>query len=79
MLRAPMISRIALFLAIGSTIGYVAPIANAAPALGRTVYITKSGDKYHGAGCRYLSHSKIAIDIDDARKQGYSACSRCSP
>lgn len=43
----------------------------------RTVYITKTGDKYHASGCRYLKKSKIAIDLADAKAQGYTACSVC--
>ena len=46
---------------------------------GYTVYITKTGEKYHSGGCRYLKKSKIAIDINDARAQGYEPCSVCNP
>lgn len=42
-----------------------------------TVYITKSGSKYHRSGCQYLSKSKIAISLGDAKARGYTACSRC--
>jgi len=45
----------------------------------QTVYITKSGTKYHSSGCRYLSQSKIAIDLSDAVNGGYSPCSVCNP
>lgn len=52
----------------------------ALPALaGRTVYITKTGAKYHLGSCRYLKKSKIPIDIDDAVARGYTPCSVCSP
>ncbi|WP_026883371.1 histone H1-like repetitive region-containing protein [Clostridium akagii] len=44
-----------------------------------TVYITKTGDKYHRAGCRYLSKSQIAISKSDAIGSGYSPCSVCNP
>ena len=44
-----------------------------------TVYITKSGGKYHSGGCSYLRSSKIAIDKSSAISQGYGACSRCNP
>ncbi|MCM1363831.1 MAG: hypothetical protein NC122_06010 [Faecalibacterium sp.] len=44
-----------------------------------TVYITASGKKYHRDGCSYLSSSKTAISISDAKSKGYSACSRCKP
>ena len=42
-----------------------------------TVYITKTGEKYHRNGCQYLRKSKIAIDKSKAIAQGYSACSKC--
>lgn len=44
-----------------------------------TVYITETGKKYHSDGCRHLKKSKIAIDINDARAQGYEPCSVCNP
>lgn len=44
-----------------------------------TVYVTKTGDKYHSSGCRYLSKSRISIDLDVAKSRGYSACSVCNP
>jgi endonuclease YncB( thermonuclease family) len=43
-----------------------------------TVYVTKTGDKYHLGGCRHLSKSRIAISLDRA-KAGYSRCSVCKP
>ena len=45
----------------------------------QTVYITKTGKKYHRDGCRYLSHSKIPISLKDAKANGYTACSVCRP
>ncbi|MEA4895137.1 MAG: MBL fold metallo-hydrolase [Oscillospiraceae bacterium] len=44
-----------------------------------TVYVTKTGSKYHLDGCRYLSKSKIAISLSDAKSQGYTPCSVCNP
>ena len=44
-----------------------------------TVYITKTGEKYHSDGCQYLKKSKIPIDLDDAISQGYEPCSKCHP
>src|SRR5712692_519380 len=43
----------------------------------RTVYITRTGKKYHGPNCSYLRQSKIPISLKEARKRGYTACSRC--
>jgi endonuclease YncB( thermonuclease family) len=44
-----------------------------------TVYITKSGSKYHSAGCQYLRKSKIPTSKKDAKARGYGPCSRCKP
>lgn len=44
-----------------------------------TVYITKTGAKYHRDGCRYLAKSKIAISLKDAIAEGYTPCSICKP
>lgn len=43
----------------------------------QTVYITKTGKKYHHEGCSSLSKSKIAISLSDAEAQGYEPCSKC--
>lgn len=43
----------------------------------KTVYITKTGSKYHSSGCRHLSKSKIPINRNDAISRGYSACKVC--
>lgn len=44
-----------------------------------TVYITKSGEKYHADGCRYLSKSKIPISLSEAKSEGYTPCKVCNP
>jgi hypothetical protein len=44
-----------------------------------TVYITKTGEKYHRDGCRYLSRSKIASTLKEALARGLGACSVCKP
>jgi competence protein ComEC len=41
----------------------------------QTVYITRSGKKYHSDGCRFLTSSKIAI----AKAKGYTASKVCHP
>ena len=43
------------------------------------VYITRTGTKFHRAGCRYLRHSAIPIRRSDAIAQGYEPCSVCRP
>jgi hypothetical protein len=45
----------------------------------QTVYVTRTGEKYHDDGCRYLSKSKIEITLADAKDKGYTACSVCKP
>jgi len=43
-----------------------------------TVYATRTGKKYHADGCRYLSQSKIPMDLSEARRK-YDPCSVCKP
>jgi hypothetical protein len=45
----------------------------------QTVYITKTGEKYHAEDCRYLSRSSYAIELSDAIARGYDPCSVCKP
>lgn len=42
------------------------------------VYVTRTGSKYHRAGCRYLARSKIPIDLSEAVRS-YGPCSVCDP
>jgi len=44
-----------------------------------TVYITKTGHKYHRENCRYLRQSKIQTTKKQALAQGLTACSICRP
>ena len=48
-------------------------------ASAQTVYITKSGSKYHTSSCSYLSKSKTSIDLSEAKEKGFTPCSRCKP
>lgn len=45
----------------------------------KTVYITKTGEKYHRSGCKYLRKSKISISLSSAKSRGYTPCSICNP
>ncbi|UOB19349.1 hypothetical protein [Abyssalbus ytuae] len=45
----------------------------------QTVYITKTGEKYHTATCRYLKYSKIEIELEKALELGYEPCLVCKP
>lgn len=43
-----------------------------------TVYITRTGKKFHKDGCQYLRQSRIPIKRSDA-VGNYGACSVCRP
>ena len=43
-----------------------------------TVYVTRTGEKYHRDGCRYLSRSKIPMSLKEAAKR-FGPCSVCKP
>jgi cell division septation protein DedD len=58
----------------------VTPAPKPAPAPAPvTVYITRTGEKYHVGTCSYLRQSKISIELSEAKRQGYTPCSRCNP
>jgi hypothetical protein len=42
-----------------------------------TVYITRTGAKYHRDSCRYLRQSKIATTLKDAVARGFGPRSVC--
>lgn len=44
-----------------------------------TVWITKSGTKYHRADCRHLRKSGQALSLKDALEKGYEPCKSCKP
>ena len=45
----------------------------------QTVYITRTGKRYHRDGCRYLASSKIPMTLKDAKAHGYTPCKVCHP
>ena len=51
--------------------------APASAALERTVYITKTGSKYHGPNCSSLRSSRIAVSLKDALGRGLTECAIC--
>jgi micrococcal nuclease len=58
--------------------GDAQPLVSATPQTeSAKYYITKTGSKYHRAGCRYLSKSAFEITREDAIAQGYAPCSVC--
>ena len=44
-----------------------------------TVYVTKSGKKYHRPQCQFLAKSKIAIKLSQAKKRSFTPCKVCKP
>ena len=47
--------------------------------LSQTVYMTKTGKKYHQQSCNYLRSSSIPIELSEAINRGLGACSVCAP
>lgn len=45
----------------------------------QTVYITKTGEKYHEKSCHHLSKFSISISLEDAKDRGYTPCKVCKP
>jgi len=43
------------------------------------VYVTRTGTKYHRAGCQHLRQSHIPLTLAEAKERGYTACSVCKP
>ncbi len=44
-----------------------------------TVYVTKSGKKYHLPQCQFLAKSKIAIKLPQAKIRKFTPCKVCKP
>ena len=44
-----------------------------------TCYTTNHGDCYHEQGCRYLHSSSNRTTVQEAKENGYRACSKCNP
>lgn len=45
----------------------------------QTVYITKTGERYHRGSCGTLRKSKIAKTLSEAKALGYTPCGLCKP
>lgn len=57
------------------------PTPEPTPGLGTTVYVTRTGSKYHYDWCPTLSRSKnlTAMTAGQAKSRGYGACKVCNP
>lgn len=45
----------------------------------QTVYVTKSGKRYHTSECRYVLGKSISMTRQEAIDEGYTPCRRCKP
>jgi methylphosphotriester-DNA--protein-cysteine methyltransferase len=66
---------------LGLIIAVLVLIAGAVYAASQdtTVYITRTGEKYHTERCASVRNSKIAVSLGDAVSKGYEPCKRCKP
>ncbi len=44
-----------------------------------TVHITKTGKKYHRAGCASLGESDLTVTLQEAKSKGLTPCAKCEP
>lgn len=45
----------------------------------QTVYVTKSGTKYHFHDCKFVQSSGTAMALSEARAKGLTPCGVCKP
>ena len=51
---------------------------NALPEQSEIVYVTRSGEKYHRPGCRYIKNKDtVALTVSEAEADGKTPCSVC--
>lgn len=48
-------------------------------AQAQTVYVTDGGKKFHMKNCSVVNTGKKGIEVSEAKKKGYTACSVCKP
>jgi hypothetical protein len=49
------------------------------PPKEQTVYVTRTGKKYHRDGCRQLVRSRLPITLREAKQHKYTPCKVCKP
>jgi len=64
-------------IAFALLVAQAVPVAGAQAKPNPTVYITRTGHKYHRAECRYLRRSSIPVKLSQAKAQGETPCSVC--
>jgi hypothetical protein len=43
----------------------------------QTVYVAENGKKYHAKNCTLVPTGKIGLTLQQAKKNGYTACKHC--
>jgi micrococcal nuclease len=64
---------------LGQTAQKPQPSIAEASAADITVYVTRTGSKYHTATCSSLRRGRTPMSLKDACAAGYTPCSRCNP
>jgi hypothetical protein len=65
---------------IGSLVDTLREAAGEGPQdPGRTVFVTRTGIRYHRDGCMYLRLSRIPASLGEAVRMGYTPCRVCRP
>ena len=52
---------------------------SSSPGFPTTVYVTKTGTKYHREHCKHLARSTMELSLDVAKQRGYEPCGECRP
>lgn len=78
MIVAVMAAGAALLVSVGLRGAPPHAVAAKEEEIAETVYVTRSGKKYHREGCRYLRSEVRAISLDRARRF-YEPCKVCDP
>jgi hypothetical protein len=78
-----LVLSIFLFTFIACTAPANAPTSADNPSIERdanevTVYVTRTGNKYHRGSCQYLRQSKFPMPLSEAKRK-YAPCSVCRP
>jgi len=73
MKRSPSSFSFFLFLLISFSL-----MSFSSEVVAKTVYITKTGKKYHTKSCRY-GKTGLATTLANAKKKGLTACLVCKP
>ncbi len=45
----------------------------------KVVYISHASKKYHRQGCHFILDEEMPINVDEAKKLGFSSCKVCRP